>query len=155
MNGHKIRLKFTVGVGEDSLQPRDEFCGPAFIRPQEKSLLIVVISMNIVPDDRSSPQYLCDFFNRFNSYVFRNYLGTCQTCKSIFKIHERANYYSSPLNENTTYLSTAPQYQEAAFHLLYAGKATVAHLDNKMFHNTLRTRKHSLIMRRYIIEIIH
>ncbi len=73
-------------------------------------------------------------------------LGPVKHRKAFLKSTREPN---SPLNENTTHLSTAPQYQEAAFHLLCAGKAIVTHLGNKMFHNTLRTRKREIIMRWY------
>lgn len=56
VDGYKVGLKFTVWVGEDSLQPWNELCGAALIWAQEQSLLIIVIGMNVVPDDRGSSQ---------------------------------------------------------------------------------------------------
>lgn len=56
MDRNKVGLKFTVRVGEDSLQPWNELSGAAFVRTQEQSLLIIVVGVNVVPNDRSSPQ---------------------------------------------------------------------------------------------------
>lgn len=56
MDRNKVGLKFTVWVGEDSLQPWNELCGAAFVWTQEQSLLIIVVGMNVVPNDRGSPQ---------------------------------------------------------------------------------------------------
>lgn len=56
VNRHKIGLKFTVGVGEDASEFGDELCGTVLEGSQEESLRVVVVGVDVVPDDRRSPQ---------------------------------------------------------------------------------------------------
>lgn len=81
MDSHKVGIKLTVGVGENSSQFGDQLCrtiltqktgvilassrGTAlgeqtasfyFVGPQEEPLGVVVVGVDVVPDDRSSPQ---------------------------------------------------------------------------------------------------
>lgn len=56
MDRNKVGFKFTVWVGEDSLQPWNELCGAALVWTQEQSFLIIVIGMNVVPNDWGSSQ---------------------------------------------------------------------------------------------------
>lgn len=76
MDGHKVGLKLTIRVGEDSFQSRDELCGAAFVWTQEKPLLVVIIGMNVVPDDRGSSQDFGHLLNRLYCDIFGHYLGT-------------------------------------------------------------------------------
>lgn len=54
VDSYKVGLKLAIRVGEDSLQPGNELCGAAFVWTQEKPLLVIVIGVNVVPDNRGS-----------------------------------------------------------------------------------------------------
>lgn len=56
MDCYKVGFKLAVWIGEDSLQSGDELCGAALVGTQEKSLLVIIIGMNIVPDYWGSSQ---------------------------------------------------------------------------------------------------
>lgn len=58
MDGYKIALKFTVGVGEHTLQMGYELRRAALKRAQEQALLVIVVSMDIVPEHWGSLQDL-------------------------------------------------------------------------------------------------
>lgn len=85
VDGHNVRVELTVGVGEDASQFGDQLRGAIltqkmgvtfspyeqtrtpldkqhgarfyFVGPQEEPLGIVVVGVDVVPDDRSSPQH--------------------------------------------------------------------------------------------------
>lgn len=50
MNGHKVELEFTVGVGEYSSEYGKEFCGPVLEGSHKHPLGVVVIRMDVVPN---------------------------------------------------------------------------------------------------------
>lgn len=50
MNSHKVGLEFTVGVGENSSEFGNEFCGPILEGSHEQPLGVIVIRVDVVPD---------------------------------------------------------------------------------------------------------
>lgn len=76
MNGHKVGFKLAVGVGEDSLQSRNELCGATLIWTQEEPLLVIIISMNIVPDDWGPSKDFRHLLNRLHRNIFGDHFGT-------------------------------------------------------------------------------
>ena len=51
MNGYKVELKFTVGVSEYASDLGDEFNWTVLERSQHHPLWVVVIGMDVVPDN--------------------------------------------------------------------------------------------------------
>lgn len=48
----KVALEFAVGVCEDAAQVRVELNGSSVVRAEEQPPLVVVVRVEVVPDDR-------------------------------------------------------------------------------------------------------
>lgn len=74
VNCNEIGLEFTVGVSEDASEFGDEFCGPVLEGSEEESLRVVVVGVDVVPDDRGSPQNGGHLVYRRHTDVLRHHL---------------------------------------------------------------------------------
>lgn len=84
VNGHEIGLKFTVGVGEDASEFGEELGGPVLEGSHEDSLWVVVVSVDVVPDDRRTPQNSGHLLYRRHTDVLGHHLRSCQDKTTLY-----------------------------------------------------------------------
>lgn len=84
VNGHEIGLKFTVGVGEDASEFGDELGGPVLEGSHEDSLWVVVVSVDVVPDDWRPPQNSGNLLYRCYTDVLGHHLRPCQDKSTLY-----------------------------------------------------------------------
>lgn len=63
MNSNRVSVKFTVWIGHNATQQRDELRRAARIWSEEDALLIVIVRMQIVPNHRLALEDFSDFQN--------------------------------------------------------------------------------------------
>lgn len=117
VDGHKVGVELTVGVGENSSQFGNQLSGTVLtqrfrsvflpslqieqqhrgdfylVGPQEKSLGVVVIGVNVVPDDRCSSQDSRHLFYRFHRDFMGHHFGTWTGQKVLvieWSLHRRS-----------------------------------------------------------------
>lgn len=72
-----VGLKFTVGVGQHASDVGDDLRGAPIIRPQKHSAWVVVIGVDVVPDDRCSSQHRRDIFQSLDTDFLANHFASC------------------------------------------------------------------------------
>lgn len=75
--GYVIGLKFAVGVGHHTADVWNDFWRPSIVWPQEHATRVIVVGMDVVPDDRGSFEDSADVFQCLNGDLLADHLATC------------------------------------------------------------------------------
>lgn len=68
-----IGVEFTIRIGEHATQQRYQFGRTASVWTEKYAFLIVIVRMQIIPNDGRSAHYFSHFLDRFNGQLLRNY----------------------------------------------------------------------------------